>query len=257
MWKRDSIDGITVEADYVLVKLERGNDEVILNKGTSDEIKIFIPINEGNQEYHAPVMGTVVAAPKIITRIGAPEWKTECEVSKGDSVIMYYLSVVEALGGYKIGEDNAIIDDRMVIVPNGLENDVYIFIKYDSLYCKVVDDELHPLNGWCFGKKIERPVKMVGDIAIGLDANGERTENMKYYRKQVRVTHIGSKVEYTIGDYVEPDVEVDEVYLLDLPHRLAPLDVDIHSRLKERYYYFQRRHVVAHLGEPIEEKVHI
>lgn len=252
MWKREDIDSLEIENDHVLVKLERGNDEVVLNKGTLHETKIFIPINEGNQEVHAPVIGTVLKTPKRITEVGAPEWKTTCEVVPGDTVIMYYLSVVDALGGYKVGDDNKVTDDRVIVVGD----DVYIFLKYDAIYCAVREDKLYPMNGWCFGKKIERPVYTQGSIVVGVDAGGERLENMRYYRQQVEVTHLSSKVEYIIGDYVEPDINVGDICFMDFPHRLAPLEVDMHSR-HEKVYYFQRRHVIAVVDSPVEEKLHI
>lgn len=273
------LDQIEIPYDYVLVRLDRGNDEVIINRGTKDEAKLFIPINIGNIGEHAPVTGTVIKVCDRLTEVGTPEWETEIELEANDRVIMYYLKVVDALGGYRLAMEGYSAPEVMNAFR--IDQDVYIFIHYDAFYCKVLKDgSLYPVNGYIIAEQIERRMKpSEAGILLGVDAHGQANPRHRFHKRQAKVLYKGKKVNYRLeesdgtpiySDYginlstlkdgephLEPleDIEVGDIVYVDNDHRLAPLEHELHKSAGKHLVYFQRRHVVIVTDRLLKEKV--
>jgi hypothetical protein len=247
------LENLEIPLNFVLVKLTRANDEIILNKGGLNEIKIFVPINIGNQEVHAPVYGEVVVAPSEIGKGGASEWATDCEVEPGDEVVLYYLDVVQALGGYRDKEMVKETDNRIVIV----EDDpgvTYCFVRYSSIQCKIDGEDIIPVNGYIVGELIERSNFESGGLTLGVDAHGEVVGHRKHLQQQMRVLRVGKPVnKYYHGKFDDYPVEAGDIVYLRNKNYLFPLEVEFHAHLKKQYHVTQRRFVAVTVPEPVEE----
>lgn len=266
--KKDAkfLQGVSIPQDFVLVQLNRGNDEVIINKGTENEAKLYLHINEGNQGEHAPVFGTVEKVCKTLTPNGTPEWETTIEVSPGDEVIMYYLDVVDALGGYS--HEKGIFEETNI---NGyvVEDKVYIFVRYSAIYCVVNRNRfIKPVNGWIIAEKIAKPqVQTKSGLVIGIDDRGNAMGGHEFLKMQARVIAVSSPVKYTdkdkYGDKVYPDdsdslganITPGTIVYLDNKHRMADLEYDIHNTAGKNLVYFQRRHILATTSQILDEPV--
>lgn len=273
---QEQVDRLIIPYNYVLVKLERGSNEIVLNKGSENETKIYIPVDAGNQEIHAPIAGKVVKVCEYIMKKGCASWMTEIEVEEGDEVLMYYLSVVEALGLYSVLEDGGEATDINFFEING---HAYIFVKYEAINCIRTKEGLVPVNGYVLASRIEKPVQTTkSGIVLGVDAHGERTSDRLYYRQQFKVEYVGAK---NIGypdrniegrevfhdnrvhdmEFTEDGIQIElrdnlkpgDIVYLDSVNKAASLEYELHARERKDLVYFQRRFIVAILKEPIPE----
>lgn len=257
MWKytKEDLENIEVRTNYVLVKLPRGNDEVVINKGEVGETKLFLPINVGNQEVHAPVFGEVIAVCEEVHKAGSNDLIVdEVEIQVGDKALFYYLDVVEALGGYT--EHDSSSKERLIIV----DGDAYVLMPYSAFYCVLRNDEIIAVNGYVIGTSVERPEMKVNGLVIGVDANDNRIDEMKYYDQQMMVKYVGNPCVHRyaegMGDEHLDTVDIEPGSLVHLlkDSFMCPLEVDIHAVLDENLYYVQRRFITSVLSAPVEEE---
>lgn len=262
---QDFIDGLSIPRDNVLFKLERGNDEVVINRGTEHEAKLYLPIDIGNINEHAPVVGFVAKAPLELTAAHSDgDWLTEIEVSKGDRVIVYYMEVVHALGMYQ--QSNGLFDKTAYNVFYTEEGDTYVLIPYSSIYCVINEDgTLRPVNGWVIGERIPLPEeKTESGIILNQDVRGNKWE--MFYKRHIKVLYTSEKLnEYLLeingqGVYTDHciqklqsnplameahgDLKQGDIVYLDNKHRAAPLEYDLHAVAGKNLVYFQRRHIM-------------
>lgn len=249
---KEELKDIVIPDNFVLFKLDRGNDEVILGEG-DDQVKLFVPINIGNQEVHAPVTGEVIKVCEFVGHAGSQAWETDVEVSEGDKAVVYYLDVVKALGGYRADHTGYDRDNRLVVVKgDDGEDEAYVFLQYDSFYCVLRNEEVIPVNGYVLGTLIDAQ-DIEGSFGA-IDANGRKL------KQQMVVKHVGSPVsKYRMdSDQFEQtslesiDLEVGDIVYVEHDHYLAPLESDMHSVLEKGLVYIQRRHIVAKLSEPVQ-----
>jgi hypothetical protein len=82
--------------NYILIKLDPENKSIKLSSG----MELYID-QSFDPEKHATVTGVVWGVPERLLWAGKPNvglpWKTNLEVKVGDKVIMYYLSIINAL----------------------------------------------------------------------------------------------------------------------------------------------------------------
>ena len=236
------LERMRIPNDYVLIKLHRGNDEIIINKGTENESKIFIPINEGNQEQHAPIYCTVVKVCERLTNVGAGLWETDIEVQEGDEVIVYYLPVITALGGYFLhGTGN----NKSFVV----EGDTYVYVPYRDIYCAVRGEEIIPVNGYCLAAPVE--AKKTSELEIEAKQS-EWQAVVKYLgkpnKRYLDKDKFGKEVFYD-----SDEISVGDIVLMGYSAGLIFLEMPLHQILNERLMFFQRRDVIATLSEVISK----
>jgi hypothetical protein len=238
---RDELDSMSIPVNYVLVRLHRGNDQVTINKGLPNEQNLFIPVGKGNQEQHAPIYCTVVKVCEktIIRPSDGGLWETDIELLEDDEVIVQYLHMISSLGGYYDKQEG---EQRHFVC----EGDTYVYIPYHSVYCALRDEEIFPVNGWCFGEAVELP-------SHGLQVDTQESE------WQCIITHVGTpnkcypdKDKY--GNEVffdDAEVEVGDLVLMEGQHFLHHMEVELHRMLSKPYLCFQRQHVCAKLSSVI------
>lgn len=237
---KEELERIKIPVNQVLVKLQRGNDQVTLNKGLENEQNIYIPVNTGNQEIHAPVYCEVVKVCERLQVVEGGQWETEIEIVEGDEIIVQYLHLVDGLGGYfhqGEGENKCFV----------CEGDTYVYISYMSIYCAVREDII-PVNGWCFGEAVKRPMGP-------LDLEEEDSEwqcVVKYLGKpNKRYTDLDKYGDEVFTD--EAPIKVGDIVLAEDQHFLHGLEFPMHQKLNETLLCFQRQHICATLSEVIHK----
>ena len=165
-------------------------------------------------------------------------WLTDMETRLGDKVIIYYLSIVNAL---KPQNKRYLLEG----------DDRYVFVEYQYLYAIVRGDDIIPLNGYCLIEPCENPeITRTKERmkAIGLEyTEGEkRLTNevtfgiVKYLgkpnREYVDETHSDRGVDVAVGDTVVIRKTAD-----------IPLQYELHAKVDggKKYLRVQRRNLLA------------
>ena len=129
--------------NFVLIKLDRENTSVKLKNG----IELYLDTSF-EPEKHATITGTIYGLPSHLIYTGKPNlgmpWLTPMEIEFGDKVIIYYLSVVNALRKEK---ENYFLEG----------GDRYIMIEYQYIFAVVREDKIIPINGYVLVEPIEDP----------------------------------------------------------------------------------------------------
>lgn len=197
-----------------------------------------------NPEMHATVTGTVFGLPSKLQYTGKPNigmpWLTDIELSYGEKVIMYYLSVMNALN-----------EKQPKYVREG--DDIYILVPYSSIFAKYGDDWVLPVNGYCLIEPCEDPaITRERDRmkAMGMDMVVLDRKNMTdvVYGK---VRYVGTpNKEYV--DYVASDegvsVAVGDTIVMRKVSDI-PLCYELHQKVNsgKKLYRVQRRQMLAKL----------
>lgn len=144
--------------NYIIVKVSPGNNRVHI--ASLD----LILDTSFNPEEHVPVTGTVVKLPNKLTcgymgglhthrtpfKPNDMLWKTNIELSLGDTVLFDYLEALTAWSQY-FNPLNQFVTDRIVFNKDG----IYIFVHYSRVYCRLDKKEWTPINGYAMLQWIE------------------------------------------------------------------------------------------------------
>jgi len=101
-----------------------------------------------DKEKHATVTGMVYGLPSHLSYSGEGNkgmpWKTTMDLKYGDHVIIYYMSVINALAK----------ENKRYILEG---KDRYIFTEYQNVFAVYGDDFVKPLNGYCLIEPCDDP----------------------------------------------------------------------------------------------------
>lgn len=164
---------------------------------------------------HPVIFGTVVAFPEKLTYIPFEEmkqicrdnhdilsdplsYKVELDIKAGDEVYFNYIAA-----------DNAIKMSRLIV----WDNQIYMFVRYDLLLCRMRKGKFTSLNGWIYYDKIETEIR--NEHAEGSVVYNEQQQRLdigtKTYRRQTgKITSLSYVEEYFwhskpgARDYFEP-----------------------------------------------------
>lgn len=129
--------------NYVLIKLDPENNFIKLKSGFQLYIDTTYEV-----EKNITVTGQIWGLPSQLIYTGEPNrgmpWKTNIEVSLGDHVIVYYLSVVNAL---KETEKRYFFEG----------NDRYIVITYNNIFASYGEEFVRPINGYVLIEPCDDP----------------------------------------------------------------------------------------------------
>jgi len=221
--------------NQVLIKLDPENDRIRCRNGV--ELYI-IPL-----EKDTTVTGIVGGLPSKLTYTGEANngmpWLTDIEVEVGDEVIIYYMSVMNALSEQY----------QKYFIRNG---ERFIFIPYSSIFAKVKDDKPVPVNGYCLIKPIEDPlnIRITERLsAIGLVSVTKKTKSSTNV-VWGRVAYLGTPNREYCGGDTEDGVDIkigDTVVMKKVTDVL--MQYELHQKIddKKPYYRVQRRHIYAKL----------
>ncbi|MGD0340526.1 MAG: hypothetical protein ABSA76_02295 [Bacteroidales bacterium] len=197
-----------------------------------------------NPEMHCTVTGEVYGIPSHLqftgqANIGMP-WDCDMELKYGDKVVVYYLSIVNALNR----KDPKCVyegDDRFVLIP------------YDRIYATMRDGKITPINGYVLTEEVENPAIME-----------ERTRMEKMGLKQIilrknsitnvvysRVKYLGKpNRRYTEDDHTDEgvDIAVGDIIISKKVSDI-PMQYSLHQKINqgEKLFRIQRRNIFARL----------
>lgn len=223
--------------NYVFIKLDAENDSIKLKNG----FELYVD-GSFEPEKHATVTGVIFGLPSHLlysgkANIGMP-WETPLEAKIGDRVIVYYLSIINAL---KPQEQRYILEGK----------DRYVFIEYQYIYALMRDDKIIPINGYVLIEPVEdssitqekdRMKKLGMELVVG----GSRSSTNVTYgivryagipnRQYVDEGHTDEGVDITVGDTVVIRRTND-----------IPLQYSLHQKINDgkALYRVQRRNILA------------
>lgn len=228
--KLDSLDGIIIPNNNVLVKLPSSYSDMLHNEKKVRELFINTSFKPG---FHAPRCGTLIANPqKLIFGAMYMSWKTEIETVVGDTVWFNYVPAMAALG--KMLNPVLPTDDDLWFEHKG---DVYLLLPYESLVCVRRGESEFCVNGNVLGKRIEE--KQSDMIAI----KNRLTERLI-------LTHTGEPVTEYINEVCEvEDVDVgDTVVIRGRGENIMACELENgmdNTFSKEKLYFFQRKQIIG------------
>ena len=223
--------------NYVMVKLDKENDEIKLESG----VKLYLDTTY-EPEKHVTVTGTVCGLPKRLTYTGLPDampWKTHMELKYGDKVIMYYLSVVNAMAP----------EASRSMTKDG---ERYVWVKYQNIYAAIRNQLIVPINGYCLIEPMEdqswldmgKRMKEAGLEAVRLKVKSN--VNVVYGR----VKYAGRPNDAYVDGQSDDMVNVnpgDRVVMRKISD--IPMEYDLHASIDggAKYWRVQRRRILAKL----------
>ena len=225
--------------NHVLIRLDKENDSIKLKNG----FELFVDLSY-EPEKHATILGTVFGLPSHLKYSGKPNldmpWLCDMELSLGDKVVFYYLSVMNA---FKPENRKYILDG----------DDRYVLIPYDKIYAVYGEGFIKPINGYCLVKQVPDP--SVEEQRRRMHIIG--LEPIIFQKKSN--THVTfAQVKYMaspIMKYVDEnssdegvDIEIGDTVVLKKTYDL-PLEYELHSRIDKpsKLIRVQRRNILAKL----------
>lgn len=207
----------------VLVRVDLNpTEDVVLDSGI---IMCGYASSEWNDAEAMPRFGEVIMMPNRLVEMdfsnmhsaNMMEWGTEIEVEVGD--IVYFGAMIAANAESFIYEDT-----------------LYLLIPYSRIICRVREDAVTPVNGYCLLSE-----KMDKQHAKGIITSHADKVN----RRRGKITHVGRANDYYFGeDAVDAEVEVgDEVVFSG--KFLGRLESDVFAQLPKGTSYTQRRWIIA------------
>ena len=239
----------TTFGNNILIRLDRANDFVKLKNGTD----LYIDTSY-EPEKHTTVTGEVFGIPKKLLYTGIPNigmpWKTPMEVKIGDRVVVYYLSILNALGVYnKDGQQKS-----MKAFVEG--DDKYVLIEYQNIFAIIRDGVMMPINGYCLIEPMEDPewtrtkkrITNAGLIPLKMK---EKTNTHVVYGI---VRYCGRPNEAYVDNHSDDGVAVNPGDIV-IMKRISdlPLEYDLHAKIDggKKYWRIQRRKILAVYEKPV------
>lgn len=183
------------------------------------------------KEQHAQTHGIVREVPEALyfndKDIHGVEFDTDIEVQEGDKVFFHYLQINKAVSGnryiYKDGK-------------------FFIFIKYDSLFCGIRNDEIVMFNGWMLLEPIELAVDEAKNYITTLPKDRQEHDPL-----MGKIKHVGAPVkQYFFPGETDEGINVKEGdTVIFLPHSDIPLEYPMHQSLTEKYFRVQRKELLS------------
>jgi len=218
--------------NLVLIRLDKENDTVK---------ELFVDTTF-EPEKHCTVTGTIYGLPSHLQYTGKPNrgmpWESPLEAKIGDGVILYYLSVVNAL---KPKEGRHFIED----------GERYVLIPYQFIFALVRDEKIIPINGYvliepCADPSIEEDKRRMSKLGLELIVTEKRSNSNVTYGV-VRYVGIPNRRYVDEGSSDEGvDVSSGDTVIIRKTNDI-PLQYDLHAKIDggAKYYRVQRRNLLA------------
>ncbi len=153
------------------------------------------------------------------------EYDVPIELKKGDKVFFHYLQISDA------------IKNKMLLT---IEGKLHIFVRYDSCFCALREDEMVMLNGWM----LLEPFGTTEELTSNVIDTKLPFHRRKPHPLKGEITSIGTPVKQYLWNKHESDKNIN-VSLGDkvmfLPHSDIPLEYGLHQKLDKVYYRVQRK----------------
>lgn len=219
--------------NYVLVEVEYLFHKKIVFKSGGE---LFIdPTYE--PEKHHKVSGIVKAVPDTLYFNNkdietSSEFNVPIELKEGDEVFFHYLQI-----------HYAITENRILTIDGKL----HIFVRYDSCFCAIREEEMVMLNGWILLEPYGEDKMLTSDILqLKLPSSRQKPHPLKG-----TVAHIGKPVDEYLWSKHESDFGINVALgdnVVFLPHSDIPLEYGIHRKLDKIYYRVQRKDLLTKIS---------
>jgi hypothetical protein len=223
--------------NFVLIKLDPENTSIKLRNG----FDLYID-NNFEPEKNAVVTGTVFGLPSHLKYSGKPNldmpWLCDMELQMGDKVILYYLSVLNALDKR---------NKRYILEGD----DKYIFVSYDNVYAIIRGEQVIPVNGFCLIEPIEDPAitherERMEKLGMELVIMGRKISNQVTYGK---IKYLAKTNRAYVEDFHSDrgvDVAVGDVVVIKKTNDI-PLQYSVHQKINDgvKLFRVQRRNLLA------------
>jgi hypothetical protein len=194
-------------------------------------------------ERHTTVTGTIWGLPSHLqytgkANIGMP-WETPLEAKIGDGVIIYYLSVVNAL---KPKESRYILED----------GERFVLIPYQFIYAIIRDGKIYPINGYvliepCENPEVTRQREIMKKIGLEMVEIGDKRNSNEVIFGRVKYLGIPNRqyVDENASDE-GVDIAVGDVVVIRKTNDI-PLQYNLHQKVNEGkpLLRVQRRNIFA------------
>lgn len=219
--------------NLIMIKLDAENDTV---KG------LFVDTTF-EPERHTTVTGIIWGLPSHLQYTGKPNigmpWETPLQAKIGDGVIVYYLSIVNAL---KPKESRCIIEDgkRFVLIP------------YQFIYAIIRDGKIIPVNGYvliepCENPEVTRQREAMKKIGLEMVEPTDKRNSNEVIFGRVKYTSVPNR-QYVDDNTSDEgvDIAVGDVVIIRKTNDI-PLQYDLHAKIDggAKYYRVQRRNILA------------
>jgi hypothetical protein len=223
--------------NFVMIKLDKENTSIKLKDG----FELYVDTTF-EPEKHATVTGIVQGLPSRLEYSGKPNigmaWKTDMELRFGDHVIMYYLSVV-----------NALKKEHRRYVLQG--EDRYVFIPYENIYAVYGEGFIKPINGYILVEPCDDPALLKREAtlrSLGLEPVRLKTKsnsNVVFGK----VKYMGAPNQSYVDDGMTDEgvnVNIGDILIMRRVSDI-PLQYDLHAKIDggAKYYRVQRRSIFA------------
>lgn len=223
--------------NFVFIKLDPDNNSIKLKNG----FQLYVD-SSFEPDKNATVTGEIYGLPSHLQYTGQPNigmpWLTDMELRMHDKVIIYYLSVI-----------NALKKENMRFIVEG--EDKYIFCPYNTIYAIVRGENIIPVNGYCLIEKVEDPaitrekdrMKAMGMELVILD---RRVSNQVTFGK---IKYLGKANREYVDEFQSDrgiDVAVGDVVVIRKTNDV-PLQYSLHQKVNDgkALYRCQRRNLLA------------
>ena len=219
--------------NLIMIRLDKENDTV---KG------LFVDTTF-EPERHTTVTGVIWGLPSHLQYTGKPNigmpWETPLEAKMGDGVIMYYLSVVNAL---KPKEGRYILED----------GERYVLIPYQFLYALIRDEKIIPVNGYiliepCENPEVTRQREVMKKIGLEMVEPTDKRNSNEVIFGRVKYTSVPNR-QYVDDNSSDEgvDIAVGDVVVIRKTNDI-PLQYSLHAKIDDgtKYYRVQRRNIMA------------
>lgn len=224
--------------NFVFIRLDPENTSVKLKSG----FELYVD-QSFDPEKHAQVVGTVFGLPSHLSYSGQPNkgmpWQCPLEIKIGDKVIIYYLSVI-----------NALKKDTQRYLFEG--DDRYIFVSYEFIYALIRDGKIIPVNGYvliepCENPEVTRQREVMKKIGLEMVEIGDKRNSNEVIFGRVKYTSVPNRQYVDENSSDEGvDIAVGDVVIIRKTHDI-PLQYDLHAKIDggAKYYRVQRRNILA------------
>ncbi len=223
--------------NFCLIKLDPENTSIKLRNG----FELYVD-NSFEPEKNATVTGEVFGLPSHLKYSGKPNldmpWLCDMELQMHDKVILYYLSVVNALNPR---------NKRYILEGE----DKYIFVSYDNVYAIVRGEQVIPINGFCLIEPIEDPAitherERMKALGMELVTMGRKISNQVTYGK---IKYLGNPNRAYVEDFHSDkgvDVAVGDVVVIRKTADI-PLQYELHAKINDgvKLFRVQRKNILA------------
>jgi hypothetical protein len=225
--------------NQVLIKLDPENKTIQTKSGL-----ILYVDDTFEMEKNITVSGVVYGLPSHLSYCGEPNkdmpWETPLELKYGDKVIVYYLSVV-----------NALKPEHHRYFIEGVDR--YVLISYQSIFCTYGDDWVKPINGYVFVEPSEDPVILTEKDRMrkaGLELVVLKTQsNTNVSYGKVKYLGIPNR-RYVDSEYTDEgvDIAIGDIVVLKKVNDI-PVQYNLHQRINngELLWRVQRKNILAKL----------